>query len=198
MGAAAGAAAEPDRRAGRPGRHRAAGRRGPAARAPAPPAASPTTEPVPARRLEQHFVYNALNTIAALIRTDPGRARELLFGFADLSRAADQPGDATSTLDQELDAVRGYLQLEQARFGRRLRVELDLDGAAWAGSRCARCWCWTRCGPPCSRASSRTRKAASLLVRTSPADGGCAVTVAVGPAEPVVIALPLDGAAVPG
>ena len=80
-----------------------------------------------ARRLEQHFVYNALNTIAALIRTDPGRARELLFGFADLSRAADQPGDATSTLGQELDAVRGYLQLEQARFGKRLRVELDLD-----------------------------------------------------------------------
>ena len=34
------------------------------------------------RRLEQHFVYNALNTIAALIRTDPGRARDLLMGFA--------------------------------------------------------------------------------------------------------------------
>src|SRR5206468_4184554 len=77
--------------------------------------------PVPAagetpRRLEQHFVYNALNTIAALIRTDPGRARELLFGFADLSRAADQPGDARARLGGELDAVRGYLALEQARF----------------------------------------------------------------------------------
>jgi hypothetical protein len=100
---------------------------------------SPASDPVPAepagtttvevRRLEQHFVYNALNTIAALIRTDPGRARELLFGFADLSRAADQPRDATTTLGRELDAVRGYLLLEQARFGKRLRVELDVDPA---------------------------------------------------------------------
>jgi ATP-dependent DNA ligase len=78
------------------------------------------------RRLEQHFVYNALNTIAALIRTDPMRARELLFGFADLSRAADQPGDSRTRLSTELDAVRGYLALEQARFGARLQVEIDV------------------------------------------------------------------------
>jgi hypothetical protein len=77
------------------------------------------------RRLEQHFVYNSLNTIAALIRTDPARARELLFGFADLSRAADRPGE--STLARELDAVRGYLQLEQARFGPRLQVAVDVE-----------------------------------------------------------------------
>ena len=78
------------------------------------------------RRLEQHFVYNSLNTIASMIRTDPGRARELLFGFADLSRAADQPGDARSRLGHELEAARGYLGLEQARFGSRLRVEIDV------------------------------------------------------------------------
>ncbi|WP_433559970.1 histidine kinase [Pseudonocardia xinjiangensis] len=103
---------------------------GPAA--PEPVAAEPGAgEPaaagqvVQARRLEQHFVYNSLNTIAALIRTDPMRARELLFGFADLSRVADLPG--TSTLGRELDAVRGYLQLEQARFGERLRVEVDVE-----------------------------------------------------------------------
>jgi LytS/YehU family sensor histidine kinase len=76
------------------------------------------------RRLEQHFVYNSLNTIAALIRTDPGRARDLLMGFADLSRAADHVGG--STLGDELAAVHGYLQLEQARFGRRLRVAVDV------------------------------------------------------------------------
>ena len=97
---------------------------------PGPPT-QPVDLPVPPagetpRRLEQHFVYNALNTIAALIRTDPGRARELLFGFADLSRAADQPGDARARLGTELDAVRGYLALEQARFGARLRVEIDV------------------------------------------------------------------------
>jgi len=54
------------------------------------------------------------------------RARELLFGFADLSRAADQPGDSRTRLSTELDAVRGYLALEQARFGARLQVEIDV------------------------------------------------------------------------
>jgi bifunctional non-homologous end joining protein LigD len=120
----------------------------PAEQVPAEPAAAPAAEPVgeeqpppaePAepvapmgtatevRRLEQHFVYNSLNTIAALIRTDPGRARDLLIGFADLSRAADRVGG--STLGDELAAVHGYLQLEQARFGPRLRVAVDVEPA---------------------------------------------------------------------
>jgi hypothetical protein len=103
----------------------------PSAPAPsAPPDAAPAVPAVAdteARRLEQHFVYNALNTIAALIRTDPGRARDLLMGFADLSRAADQVGG--STLGHEVAAVHEYLQLEQARFGRRLRVEVDVAPA---------------------------------------------------------------------
>lgn len=93
----------------------------PAPPAPAPDPAGAATE---VRRLEQHFVYNSLNTIAALIRTDPGRARDLLMGFADLNRAVDQVGG--STLGDELAAVHGYLQLEQARFGRRLQVAVDV------------------------------------------------------------------------
>ena len=88
------------------------------------PAAVRATE---ARRLEQHFVYNALNTIAALMRTDPARARELLLDFADLNRAADRPDGIPGTLGDELVAVRAYLQLEQARFGPRLQVEIAVD-----------------------------------------------------------------------
>ncbi|HEX8518031.1 MAG TPA: histidine kinase, partial [Pseudonocardia sp.] len=72
---------------------------------------------------------NALNTIAALMRTDPARARELLLGFADLTRAADRPEGGPGTLGDELAAVRAYLQLEQARFGPRLRVEIRVDEA---------------------------------------------------------------------
>jgi bifunctional non-homologous end joining protein LigD len=87
----------------------------------------PTPGAVEARRLEQHFVYNALNTIASLMRTDPVRARELLLGFADLTRAADRPEGVPGTLGDELAAVRAYLQLEQARFGRRLQVEILVD-----------------------------------------------------------------------
>jgi bifunctional non-homologous end joining protein LigD len=94
----------------------------------AEPGAEPTAEPTTAerRRLEQHFFYNSLNTIASVIRTDPARARDLLLGFADLNRATDRTA-ATTTLGEELAAVRAYLQLEQARFGRRLRVDVDVD-----------------------------------------------------------------------
>jgi hypothetical protein len=100
---------------------------------PRPEPAAAADEPVrvgaavEARRLEQHFVYNALNTIAALMRTDPARARELLLGFADLNRVADRPDGTPGTLADELTAVRAYLQLEQARFGPRLRVEIAVD-----------------------------------------------------------------------
>ncbi|OLM00962.1 two-component system sensor kinase [Pseudonocardia sp. Ae406_Ps2] len=99
--------------------------------APAAPTAVPTAAPDGpwhgplSRRLEQHFVYNTLNTIASLVRTDPPRARELLLGFADLSRAADRAGEASIRLDEELAAVRAYLQIERTRFGARLSTELD-------------------------------------------------------------------------
>lgn len=88
-------------------------------------------DPPPAlerRRLEQHFVYNSLNTIASLIRTDPARARELLVGFAGLTRAADQLEPST-TLGREMEAVHDYLALEQARFGKRLQVRIDVAQA---------------------------------------------------------------------
>lgn len=144
---------------------------------------------VETRRLEQHFVYNALNTIAALIRTDPARARELLFGFAELSRAADQPGNATTTLGRELAAVRSYLQLEQARFGKRLRVELHVDPALHG-----------RAVPPL-RILGAVRDAVQRYIEPRPQGGvltvtaelaepGCTVTVVGGAGAPTVIPLP--------
>ncbi|MGE0300704.1 histidine kinase [Pseudonocardia sp.] len=96
------------------------------------PTDEPTADPtIERRRLEQHFFYNSLNTIASVIRTDPARARDLLLGFADLNRATDRTA-ATTTLGEELAAVRAYLQLEQARFGKRLRVDVDVDEALHA------------------------------------------------------------------
>ena len=145
-------------------------------------------EPLEARRLEQHFVYNSLNAIASLIRTDPSRARELLVGFADLSRATDRPADTPSTLGHELAVVRDYLALEQARFGKRLRVEIDVDRAL------------TTVPVEPLRVLAAVRDAVQrdiepraqggvLSVTARPADGGCVVTVTGGAGEPKVLPL---------
>lgn len=157
----------------------------------APPVAtSPAPDPVPVqtRRLEQHFVYNSLNTIAALIRTDPGRARELLVGFADLSRAADQAGNTTSTLGRELDAVRGYLQLEQARFGARLRIELDVD-AALHGMPVEPLRVLGAVRTTVQQGIEPRPDGGVLSVVAVPVDGGCTVTVSGGDADTTVIAV---------
>jgi hypothetical protein len=90
----------------------------------APPPTPPVAPSSVNRSLEQHFVYNAFTTIAALMRTRPTEARELLLGFADLSRIADRVGTPEIPLSDELAAVRAYLAIEQARFGRRLRTSV--------------------------------------------------------------------------
>jgi LytS/YehU family sensor histidine kinase len=83
-------------------------------------------------QMEPHFVFNALNTIAAFIRTEPERARRLVLAFADhlRSRLA-RPGEFV-TLEDEMRHVRSYLDLEQARFGRQLEVTIDADPEALA------------------------------------------------------------------
>jgi len=75
-----------------------------------------------------HFLYNALTTIAALVRTDPHRARELLVVFAGFTRYCFRSATDT-TLGDELDNVERYLTLEQARLDERLEVTLQVAPA---------------------------------------------------------------------
>jgi len=93
--------------------------------------ASATTAALQAQ-MEPHFVFNALNTIASLVRTEPDRARSLVLAFADhlRSRLA-RPGELV-TLEDELRHVQSYLDLEQARFGDQLVVTIDVPADARA------------------------------------------------------------------
>lgn len=77
-------------------------------------------------QISPHFVYNCLSAVAASVRTDPERARELLLEFADFTRYAFRRGGEFTTLADELRNVERYLTLEQARFGDRLQVELRI------------------------------------------------------------------------
>lgn len=76
-------------------------------------------------QLTPHFLYNALTMIAALVRTDPHRARELLVVFAGFTRYCFRSATDT-TLGDELDNVERYLTLEQARLDERLQVTLQV------------------------------------------------------------------------
>jgi two-component system LytT family sensor kinase len=77
-------------------------------------------------QISPHFIYNSLGAIASFVRTDPDRARDLLLEFADFTRYSfRQHGDFT-TLAEELRSIERYLLLEQARFGDRLRVTLQV------------------------------------------------------------------------
>ncbi|HEY1967725.1 MAG TPA: histidine kinase [Pseudonocardia sp.] len=77
-------------------------------------------------RISQHFLYNMLTGIASYVRTDPDRARGLLYDLADYTRYSYRTGGEITTLGAELINVDRYLGLERARFGHRLRVERDV------------------------------------------------------------------------
>ncbi|QWC86694.1 histidine kinase [Nocardioidaceae bacterium] len=77
-------------------------------------------------QISPHFVYNSLSAIASFVRTDPDRARELLLEFADFTRYSFRRHGEFTTLAEELRSVERYLVLEQARFGERLRVQLQV------------------------------------------------------------------------
>src|SRR4029079_13661947 len=79
-----------------------------------------------------HFVFNALNTIASLVRTDPDRARGLVVAFADYVRPKLAPPHAVVSFGEELRHVQSYLDLEQARFGSQLEVTIDVPADARA------------------------------------------------------------------
>jgi two-component system LytT family sensor kinase len=73
-----------------------------------------------------HFVYNALTTIASFVRSDPGRARELLLDFALYIRHNLARGGEYTTLAGEFRAVEAYLALARALLGERLRVQVRI------------------------------------------------------------------------
>ncbi len=77
-------------------------------------------------QISPHFIYNALNTIASFVRTDPDRARELILEFADFTRYSFRTAGEFTVLADELRNIDRYLTLERARFGETLRVRIQI------------------------------------------------------------------------
>ncbi|HMC61823.1 MAG TPA: histidine kinase, partial [Candidatus Solibacter sp.] len=81
-------------------------------------------------QINPHFLFNSLHSIAALATVDGARAREMCVRLADFLRGSLGLGGRESVpLGEELALARGYLEVEQVRFGDRLRVDEDIEPA---------------------------------------------------------------------
>jgi hypothetical protein len=79
-------------------------------------------------QVDPHFLFNSLNSIAALATGDGARAREMCLSLAELLREGLRLGnEAWIPLERELAIADRYLAIEQVRFGTRLRVERRVD-----------------------------------------------------------------------
>ena len=83
------------------------------------------------QQLQPHFLFNALHTISALMAEDVVTARRVLAQLGDLLRTAlDRMDEQDIALEQEIDFLRGYVDIQTARFGDRLTVAWAIDDEA--------------------------------------------------------------------
>ncbi|QRR02270.1 histidine kinase [Dyadobacter sandarakinus] len=79
-------------------------------------------------RINPHFLYNALNSIASLVHEDPDKAEEMTLLLSKLFRytTGRKTNDYFNTIQHELEMVETYLQVEKVRFGDRLRFTVEV------------------------------------------------------------------------
>lgn len=83
------------------------------------------------QQLQPHFLFNSLNSINALVISQPKKAREMILLLSDFLRGTIRK-DTQSwvTLEDELNYLKMYLDIERVRFGHRLEVEFEVDEAS--------------------------------------------------------------------
>ncbi len=79
-------------------------------------------------QINPHFLFNSLNSISALATVDGLRAREMCIKLSDFLRSTLKLGESQNiSLAEELALAKAYLEVEQVRFGARMRVEFETD-----------------------------------------------------------------------
>jgi two-component system, LytTR family, sensor kinase len=80
------------------------------------------------RQVEPHFMFNTLNAIAGLVREHKGDAAvSMIVALSDfLRRVASSSGEPQARLDQEVEFMQKYLQIQEARFAGRLKLQMEI------------------------------------------------------------------------
>jgi len=82
-------------------------------------------------QINPHFLFNTLNSVSSLVRIAPDTARELIIKLATILRRLLHSSDAFVPLQDEIDFIDNYLDIEVVRFGRdKLKVVKELDPAS--------------------------------------------------------------------
>jgi two-component system LytT family sensor kinase len=77
-------------------------------------------------QINPHFLFNTLNSVSSLIRTDPGQARAVVYKLSNILRRLLRKHENFSPLRDELSFIDDYLAIEMVRFGDKLRFERDI------------------------------------------------------------------------
>jgi two-component system, LytTR family, sensor kinase len=81
-------------------------------------------------QINPHFLFNTLNTVSSLIRTNPDKARQVVYRLSNILRRLLRKTDNFAPLRDELSFIDDYLSIEMARFGDKLRFSKEIDEAA--------------------------------------------------------------------
>jgi len=78
------------------------------------------------RQINPHFLFNTLNSVSSLIRTNPQQARAVVYRLSNILRRLLRKHENFSPLGEELDFINDYLSIEMVRFGDKLRFEKEV------------------------------------------------------------------------
>jgi LytS/YehU family sensor histidine kinase len=83
------------------------------------------------QQLQPHFLFNSLNSISALVGSDPTQARKMIQQLSEFLRGTLKKDDQQLIpLEEELHQLRLYLEIEKIRFGHRLQTEIEIAESA--------------------------------------------------------------------
>jgi len=127
-------------------------------------------------RVNPHFLFNTLNSIATLVHDNPSAAERMTTQLAALLRSSLEAGSPLVPLADELNVVRAYLEIERVRFGDRLRYDVQADDDA-GRSRVPRLAIQTLVENSVKYAVSPRREGGSVAVHAAASNGRLRVDV---------------------